>query len=140
MISDNVIATHEERTVNGRRVKQVILARTDLKMPPGKLASQVAHAAMRSLCEKINLRSVPHLDEAEEAWYFGSFRKIVLAVPDEQALRRYMTQASAAGLRVEAVVDNGTTLFHGVKTLTCLAIGPNFDDEIDPVTSGLRPL
>lgn len=140
MISETFLRNHDERTVNGRRVKQVILVRTDLHMPTGKLAAQVAHAAMRNLSEKVNGKSVPCLDEAEEAWYHGSFRKIVLAVKDEAELRRYMTQASGAGLRVETVVDNGDTVFNGVKTLTCIAIGPNFDDEINPITSRLKPL
>ena len=71
-----------------RRVKQIIVVRTDLEMKPGKLASQVAHASMAFLSNKIrkamagDSKSV-HLEfsEAEMIWLRDRFTKIILTVP-----------------------------------------------------------
>ncbi len=39
-----------------------------------------------------------------------------------------------AGLRVSLIIDNGTTEFGGIKTKTCIAIGPHSVERIDPFT------
>lgn len=41
---------------------------------------------------------------------------------------------------VELIVDNGKTEFNGVKTPTCLAIGPAEDVDLEPVTGHLKLL
>jgi len=38
------------------------------------------------------------------------------------------------------IVDSGLTEFHGVKTKTCLAIGPNKKEDIDKITGSLKLL
>ena len=47
-------------------------------------------------------------------------------------------QAREAGLLVHLITDRGLTEFGGVPTRTCLAIGPDYDDRIDPVTGDLE--
>ena len=37
-------------------------------------------------------------------------------------------------------VTNGATEFHGVKTITCCAIGPAQDVDLQPVTGHLKLL
>jgi PTH2 family peptidyl-tRNA hydrolase len=37
-------------------------------------------------------------------------------------------------------VDAGLTEFNGVPTKTCIAIGPNWSDEIDEITGHLKLL
>ena len=49
-------------------------------------------------------------------------------------------KAKDAGLNVCEIIDNGLTEFHGVKTKTCLAIGPDLSDKIDPITGNLKLL
>jgi PTH2 family peptidyl-tRNA hydrolase len=46
--------------------------------------------------------------------------------------------AEQAGLVCHVITDSGWTEFAGVPTKTCLAIGPDWCDMIDPVTSHLK--
>jgi len=39
---------------------------------------------------------------------------------------------------VHLITDGGLTEFGGVPTRTCLGIGPDYDDRIDPVTGDLE--
>jgi len=38
------------------------------------------------------------------------------------------------------ITDSGKTEFHGQPTRTCLAIGPDVADKIDPITGQLELL
>lgn len=120
-----------------RQVKQVIVMRRDLQVRRGKEIAQGAHAAMMWLSKKIvdNDRS---FTPAEQTWLLGTFTKIVLQVPGLEDLQRLHDDAISAGLRAHLVTDAGLTEFHGVPTVTCLAIGPDYADKIDPVTGDLR--
>lgn len=48
--------------------------------------------------------------------------------------------AEVAGLVVNLITDNGTTEFGGIPTKTCLAIGPDYKERIDPITKHLKLL
>jgi peptidyl-tRNA hydrolase, PTH2 family len=145
-----------------RIAKQVIVWRKDLKVGTGKFASQVGHAVTKwisdmskrqnqdwidSLGEEIafpliaestkELKITYDIDGAIDLWWSGQFTKIVVAVNSEQELLDIHTKAVAAGLISSLIVDNGKTEFNGVPTPTCLGIGPNFADEIDPITGHL---
>ena len=43
-------------------------------------------------------------------------------------------KAVGAGVLVQLITDRGLTEFGGVPTRTCLAVGPDYDDRVDPVT------
>jgi peptidyl-tRNA hydrolase, PTH2 family len=47
-------------------------------------------------------------------------------------------KALEAGLVTHLITDRGRTEFGGVPTRTCLGIGPDYDDLIDPVTGDLE--
>ena len=47
-------------------------------------------------------------------------------------------QALEAGVLVHIITDRGLTEFGGTPTRTCLAVGPDYDDRIDPVTGDLE--
>ena len=118
-------------------IKQVICYRRDLKMRKGKIASQVAHASMavffnRGKVDK-SLLIVP-LDEHMEEWVTGSFAKIILSVEDEPTLLRVYQEACDRGLPAALIRDAGNTEFHGVPTLTAVAIGPAPKDVLDKIT------
>ncbi len=66
------------------------------------------------------------------------YTKVVLQVDSEKELDTILDAAYAAKLSVWVVMDEGKTEFKGVKTRTCLAIGPNWNDEIDPITRHLK--
>lgn len=130
-------------------IKQIIAVREDLGMSRGKIASQCAHASMKSLVDamsktfdqntvewKLNLNS--DLDMKE--WLEGSFTKIVVAVKDEAELDKLYAKAKDANLRVSMIIDNGTTEFGGEKTKTCIAVGPHSAEKLDPITKRYRLL
>lgn len=130
-----------------KRVKQVIVVRNDLAMDMGKAFSQVAHASMKFLADKIRkgLEKAPDgsavcvdLSEAERIWFEGKFTKIVLAVSSESELLQIKEECESRGISTALIVDDGTTVFNGVPTPTCLGIGPAFADKIDLITRSLK--
>jgi PTH2 family peptidyl-tRNA hydrolase len=128
-----------------RPTKQVIVIRRDLKMRRGKEIAQGAHAAGAWLADRIlefigPNGSVDHvaLSPAERAWLESSFRKVTVKVSSEEELLAVYDQALQAGLVVHLVTDRGLTEFGGVPTRTCLAVGPDYDDLVDPITGDLE--
>lgn len=112
-------------------LKQVILARTDLKMSKGKLAAQVSHASVEAA-----LRS--HKDDLA-SWRKSGMKKVVLKAKDLDELLAYKQKAEDAGLVAAVITDAGhTELAPG--TITCLAIGPDKEEKIDKVTGDLSML
>ena len=47
-------------------------------------------------------------------------------------------KAVSAGVLVNLITDRGLTEFGGTPTRTCLAVGPDYDDRVDPVTGDLE--
>ena len=128
-----------------RPTKQVIVIRRDLRMRRGKEIAQGAHASMAWLRQRImpQLTSAGRADQAEfsaaeRSWLEGSLRKVTVKVVSEQELLDVYRKALEAGLVVELITDRGLTEFGGIPTRTCLAVGPDYDDLIDPVTGGLE--
>jgi PTH2 family peptidyl-tRNA hydrolase len=133
-----------------RKAKQVIVIRSDLRMRRGKEIAQGAHAAMAWLSQRMTDRGftwspdhVPYVEriefsEAEHAWLNGSFAKVTCRVRSEEELGRLYLTARNARLHAHVIVDAGRTEFHGEKTVTALAIGPDWADVIDPVTGHLE--
>jgi PTH2 family peptidyl-tRNA hydrolase len=146
---------------NGRRMnrsekdtKQVIVVRKDLNMRKGKMVAQGAHASLafltRRIAEAISGGQIKeHRDytevtiripKVEMAWMDQSFAKVCVSVDTEQELRGIYQQAVDANREVHLITDSGRTEFNGVATQTCLAIGPDYVDNIDPITGGLKLL
>lgn len=124
-------------------VKQIIVVREDLNMSRGKIASQAAHASMKVLTDAMVRTGtdtssdslVLNIEDPElNAWLLGSFTKIVVYVKNEEKLMQLYDKVQKAGLRVSLIIDNGLTEFDGVKTRTCIAIGPHAAERIDPFT------
>jgi len=123
--------------------KQVILVRTDLGMGPGKIGAQAAHASMKVFFDRSVVQyEMMHtrMTDAMIAWKEGEFTKIVLEVKSEAELLSYYGKAVHAGLPAALIEDNGHTVFNGVKTMTCAAIGPAEAADIDAITKRLRLL
>jgi PTH2 family peptidyl-tRNA hydrolase len=109
-------------------MKQAIVARTDLGMGQGKLAAQVAHASL-SAYEDTG-------DRTRTQWKGEGQKKIVLKADGEAALFRLADEAERLGLPNAIVRDAGHTQLQP-GTVTCLAIGPGENDEVDRVTGEL---
>lgn len=111
--------------------KLVVVVRDDLRMSGGKLAVQVAHAAVScALSAKAR-----HTDWFTR-WYREGQRKVVLHVPDLEELRIIESRAAKAGLPRAMITDAGLTELPP-ETTTCLGIGPAPGDRIDPITGSL---
>jgi PTH2 family peptidyl-tRNA hydrolase len=128
-----------------RPTKQVIVIRRDLRMRRGKEIAQGAHAATAWLADRVLQTMMPNgavdhvvLSPAERAWLTSSFRKVTVKVNSEEELVAVYQKALDAGLVVNLITDRGLTEFGGVPTRTCLAVGPDYDDLIDPVTGDLE--
>jgi PTH2 family peptidyl-tRNA hydrolase len=110
-------------------VKLAVGVRTDLDMGRGKIAAQVAHAAVAAV-----LGNLGTADFA--AWIEDGQPKVVLKVTSAEQLRDVARRGEAAGLPVELISDAGRTQVTP-GTLTCCALGPAESARIDAVTAEL---
>ena len=119
--------------------------RKDLNMRKGKMVSQGAHASMKAILdwstsEKNGLFTELPEGSALKSWLDGLFTKICLSVDSEEELIDLYDKAKESGLMVAMITDAGLTEFNGVPTKTCIAIGPDWTDQIDPITKHLKLL
>jgi PTH2 family peptidyl-tRNA hydrolase len=140
-----------------RETKQVIVVRTDLNMPVGKISAQVGHAAGAFMTkdrklyntDMVSARGLPikrlikefegeFADEVEQ-WIIQDYTKICLAADSEEQLVELYEKALEQGMEAHLIIDNGRTCFNNVLTKTVLAIGPHYVDKFE-ITSKLRLL
>jgi len=107
--------------------KQVIVVRDDLNLSKGKLAVQVAHAAVIG-CDKADKQIV-------EKWKQSGQKKIVLKANFEKMLE-LKEKAEKAGIATGVVVDAGLTEIPP-GTLTSIVIGPDEEQKIDKITGSI---
>ena len=74
----------------------------------------------------------------QHQWISNGFTKVCLKCDTEQQLLDVAAKARAAGLEVNVVEDSGRTEFNNVPTRTCVAIGPDNAEKIDPITKPFR--
>lgn len=125
--------------------KQVIIIRTDLQMPKGKIASQVAHASLGAI---LNLKNENKSNENEivldisneyvKYWLDEKFTKICLKAYSEDMLINLYSKAKKVGLPASLILDEGRTIFNGIETYTCVGIGPGNPNVINEITGDLR--
>jgi len=133
-------------------MRQLIIARKDLNMSPGKLAAQVAHASLAFLSQKIRnngkqlLLNTDYLvpitiqKQIYEDWFCDVFTKTICEAKNKNQLLKAKTIAEELGmiegedfflikdacnteLMPEEVDENGIG-----RTLTCIGFRP-LDDE-----------
>ncbi|WP_315671514.1 aminoacyl-tRNA hydrolase [Clostridium sp. 19966] len=139
-------------------VKQVIVMRKDLQMTKGKMIAQGSHASLDVVLNMF--KSSKSMDEGAadgnkgkyqlslevnkgsdlDEWLNGGVAKICLYVNSENELMDIYNQTKQSNLPVSLIVDAGVTMFKGVNTVTCLAIGPAKSEEIDKITGSLKLL
>lgn len=108
--------------------KQAIVVRKDLNLSPGKIAAQVAHAAIGAY-KKSSSKDV-------KRWEKQGSKKVVLKAKDVKQLVHLKGDAEKTGLNSYLVTDAGRTEIPS-GTKTALAIGPDEEDKIDKITGSL---
>lgn len=139
--------------------KQVIVIRKDLNMRKGKACAQASHASMSFLTKDNNVERRwafaggglgievqytamdfewnDHFTKEVRDWLSSSFRKIVCYVDSEQELDELHQKCLDHDLVSHMIIDNGATEFDGIKTKTCIAIGPHYDHKFEGLTDHL---
>ena len=111
------------------KYKLVIVVRKDLSLSPGKLAAQVAHAAVECVLSSDS--------KIVEEWRKEGAKKVVLSVKNLEELNKIFVFAKNSGLNVCMIIDKGLTeILPG--TITCIGIGPDLEEKIDKVTGHLK--
>ena len=125
-------------------MSQLIIARKDLHMSPGKLAAQVSHASMAFLTNKIEGFQIDNKiycyiqidNDVWNNWIKSSFTKIVCEAKNKNQLLKVIEIASSLGLKENIdyylIRDNCLTELtpeefdeNGVgRTLTCIGFRP----------------
>jgi len=111
--------------------KMVIVTRRDLNLSPGKLAAQVAHAAVACALDtkKKNLKWF-------NKWQNEGGKKAVVKVENEDDLYPLKEKAEQLKMIAHIITDAGhTEIPAGTKTV--LGIGPAPTNVIDQVTGDL---
>lgn len=124
-------------------LKQVIVVRRDLKMRQGKSVSQGSHASGEFMREQLiaALAGSPiTLSSDEVEWMTLGMAKITVKADTLEQFEEIAEHARRRGLKVRTITDSGRTEFHGVPTMTALAIGPTRSAYVDPITGGLTLL
>jgi PTH2 family peptidyl-tRNA hydrolase len=112
-------------------LKQVLLIRKDLGMSKGKIAAQAAHASVDAVLSA-NKKLINN-------WRSQGMKKIALKVESEQELKELISKAMEADLITSMIRDAGHTEV-SPGTITCGAIGPGPEVQIDKITGELKPL
>lgn len=124
-------------------LKQVIVIRRDLKMRQGKSVSQGSHSSGEFMREQLLAvldggRVTLSSDEIE--WMTRGMAKITVKADTLEHFDAIVEQARRKGLKVRTITDSGRTEFHGVPTVTAMAIGPTRSAYVDGITGGLTLL
>jgi peptidyl-tRNA hydrolase len=109
-------------------MKQVIVVNQALNLPAGKLAAQVAHAAVGAFLAAAT--------DAQTAWLEAGMPKIVVYARDDVALLALESAAEQRKLPVCLIHDEGRTVV-APGTITCIGIGPAMAASIDLLTGSL---
>jgi len=113
------------------KIKQIIVVNESLKLPKGKLAAQVAHAAVAAFLEAS--------EAAKKMWLAAGMPKVVLKIDSADHLTQLEDEAKRRGIPVHIVADAGRTVVPA-GTITCLGLGPADADELNELTGGLKLL
>jgi PTH2 family peptidyl-tRNA hydrolase len=114
--------------------KQVLVIRMDLKMSRGKIAVQLAHAAV-SAAEEARKHSPVSL----RGWLWEGQKKVAVKVSSEEELVALRDKAIRASLPVHLIRDRGLTELPP-GTTTALGIGPARTEKVDKITGDLSLL
>ena len=109
-------------------VKMVIAFRKDIDLGKGKIAAQVAHAAVSCA-----LQAEKHDKKHFREWTRSGQKKVVIRVNDIETIYVLKNRADQAGIINSLITDAGLTQIPP-GTVTCLGMGPYESDKLDEIT------
>ena len=112
-------------------IKMVIVVRKDLDLGKGKMAAQVAHAAVT-----LAVHAMKKDKRMFRNWIDQGQRKVVVKADTLQILYSLKEQFESEGISTSVITDAGLTQVPP-GTVTCRGAGPDFSDKIDKVTGDL---
>lgn len=129
--------------------KQAIIIRKDLHMRRGKEIAQGSHASMGAILKLMRsytdedgnniTKSLMYKDDSALAeWLEHKFTKICLYVNSEEEMLELAKKADDLSVLNCLITDSGATEFHGVPTITALAIGPDWASKVNAITKDLK--
>jgi len=121
--------------------KMTIVIRKDLNMRKGKMCSMASHSSLKVFLDKIDEykpvayeeggafityhdATIKKIDDDTMEWMQGDFTKVVLGCDSLDDILALEIKAKTLKIPYAIITDNGTTEFGGVKTITCIALGP----------------
>lgn len=138
------------------KLKQIIIIAKYLHMRLGKALAQGCHASneiiwknleelelFKTISKKIPSSVVSkvfstNIEKLHEWLSNGKNTKICVYVNSEQELLEIYNKAKEQNILCSLITDSGLTEFHGVPTITCCALGPDYSEILNPLTSHLK--
>ena len=128
--------SNDQKNYEFSDLKMVFLVREDLKLGAGKIAAQVAHAAV-SLYDEITLEGSSYYQSALEHWNEYGAKKIVLRAKNLDELKAVKKMCRQAKIPSILISDAGhTQVDPGTKTV--LGIGPEESEKLDKITGEFK--
>ena len=115
-------------------IKLVLIVNHGLRMGKGKIAAQAGHASVNSVM-KCGQKKPGLLD----LWLSQGQKKICLKVESAEELEDIATKARTQDILVTKVNDAGKTQIPA-GSLTFIALGPDLDSKLEPITGELKLL
>ena len=111
-------------------LKMVIVVNSSIKMGCGKMAAQVAHAAVECsfIAHRLN-------EKMFNKWMKEGQKKVVLKASQEEIIE-IEKKARKIGIIVATIKDAGLTQLEP-GTLTAMAMGPDEEEKLDELTGHL---
>ena len=117
-------------------LKMVFLVRQDLKMGAGKIAAQVAHAAIGLYDDILEGENI-YQKTALNSWFNFGQKKVVLKVSDLNTMLEIVKKCKKLKLQYCLIHDAGHTQIPS-GSVTVLGIGPDIGDKINEITGTFK--
>ena len=126
-----------QKQLEAEKGKIIYVEKVDPLNPAQVRMVPVPNLGVREPKKIKDLFSKEELDWIVEIPGEKNFKKVLCRVDTEEELKEVYEKAKAAGLEAHLIIDSGATEFHGVPMATCVGIGPDLDEKIDPITGKL---
>ena len=117
-------------------LKMVFLVRQDLKMGSGKIAAQVAHAAI-GLYDNIFESNNYYQKNALDYWLNLGQKKVVLKADNLEIMLEVVKKCKESKLQYCMITDAGHTQIPA-GSITVLGIGPDTSEKINKITGSFK--